>query len=1006
MSNMSSSSTYNNKHNILRFFWCSVVLFSSSVVFSMSGTLSASVDAKISSGWVHSLALKSNGTVWSWGYNGYGQLGDETMTDKNKPVEVKKLKDVTAVAGGWLHTAALKSDGTVWSWGLNEFGQLGDGTNIESNTPIQITGLPNIFDVACGGHFTLALKSDGTVWTWGDNVNGQLGDGTNTKSNVPIQVNGISDIRAIAAGYSHVVVLKSDGTVWAWGLNSYGQLGDGTTVLSNTPIMVTGISDVVAIRCGGLFTVALKSDGTVWAWGYNLNGELGDGTNTNSSTPLQIGGLRDVISISGGKNHNFAQKSDGSVWAWGLNSSGQLGDGTNIDRNIPTEVTLADGLEDTNAIAGGLYHTITLKPNGKIMASGGNNFGQLGDGTNDNKNTYVEVDKLNLSITTTAAKIGTNMTVDGSLEESDWGIVNDVNKVVSGTTNNTVTFGVLWDTTYLYVGIEVLDNELFHDSNKESDDDSVEIYIDGNNEHDKNYDSNDRQFIKRWNDPALFEQNSNTTGVLHGWAAIPGGYSAEIAVPWSNLGITPATGMTIGFSVGCNDDDDGGNGEGQAVWAGTANNDKDTSAFGDVVLGEESIPTPTPSPTPIGLEAHYLFDEGSGTVLKDATEAHDGAISGAAWAAGKSGGALSFDGIDDYAEIPGLLGQPQNITISAWANLSAEDTSGAELISLGDYVGVRLDAASGAKGFYYDGTSWQSTNTGKFYAGTGWHHFVYVIDNTNTLQKVYVDGVQAGSSTYTQPILYTGFGQNTFIGRHGNGLNTDDFNGTIDDVCIYNRALDDQEVQDVYSNAYQMSYWKFDEGKGGNVKDSAGGNDGVVNEATWLTGMKGRALSFDGIDDCVEIPGLLGKSRNITISIWANLRVGDTSGAEAVSLGDYVGIRLDGNGNKGVMGFYYDGTTWHATTTGTFYAGAGWHHVVYVIDASNTSQNVYIDGVVMGSTAHTQSLSYVGLGSNTFIGKHGNGVGTYDFNGLIDDVSVYNRALSNQEVLDLFNNSN
>jgi hypothetical protein len=406
-----------------------------------------------------------------------------------------------------------------------------------------------------------------------------------------------------------------------------------------------------------------------------------------------------------------------------------------------------------------------------------------------------------------------------------------------------------------------------------------------------------------------------------------------------------------------------------------------------------------------GKVSYWKFDEGSGMIVSDSADRNDGAINGAVWATGIKGGGLSFDG-DDSVEIPGLIGLPQNITISGWAKLISKDTEGAELISLGDYVGLRLDAASGARGFYYDGTGWQSTSTGEFYAGTGWHHFVYVIDNTNTLQKIYVDGVQAGSSTYTQPISYTGFGQNTFIGRHGNGIDTYDFNGLIDDVCIYNRALSDPEVQDLYSTTYQISHWKFDEGSGTVAKDSADGNDGIVNGASWASGKSGEALSFDGIDDCVEIPGLLGKSRNITISVWANLSVSDTSGAEAVSLGDYVAIRLDSARNQGVVGFYYDGTTWHATTTGTFYAGAGWHHVVYVIDASNNSQNVYIDGVVMGSTVHTQSLSYSELGSNTFIGKHGNGISNYDFNGLIDDVRVYNRALSNQEVQNLYNNGN
>ena len=406
-----------------------------------------------------------------------------------------------------------------------------------------------------------------------------------------------------------------------------------------------------------------------------------------------------------------------------------------------------------------------------------------------------------------------------------------------------------------------------------------------------------------------------------------------------------------------------------------------------------------------GRASYWKFDDGNGTIVRDSTDGNDGAVNGAIWTNGIKGGGLSFDG-DDFVEIPGLIGQPVNITISVWAKLLSKDTYGAELISLGDHVGFRLDHNNGTKGFYYDGTNWQSTNTGGFYAGTGWHHFVYVIDSTNDIQKVYVDGVQEGSSTYTQSISYAGLGQNIFIGKHGNGIDTYDFTGLIDDVCIYNRALSDPEVQDLYSSAYQMGHWKFDEGSGTAAKDAADGNDGTIKGALWALGQSGGALSFDGIDDYVEIPGLLGKSRNITISVWANLSVSDTSGAEVVSLGDYAGIRLDGAGNKGVMGFYYDGTTWHATTTGTFYAGAGWHHFVYVIDTGNNSQSVYIDGVVMGTTAHTQSPLYVGLGSNTFIGKHGNGISTYDFNGLIDEVRVYNRALSNQEVQNLYNNGN
>jgi hypothetical protein len=403
-----------------------------------------------------------------------------------------------------------------------------------------------------------------------------------------------------------------------------------------------------------------------------------------------------------------------------------------------------------------------------------------------------------------------------------------------------------------------------------------------------------------------------------------------------------------------------------------------------------------------GRVSRWKFDEGSGMTAKDLADGNDGTINGATWVTGIRGSGLSFDG-DDSVEIPGLIGLPQDITISGWAKLISKDTTGAELISLGDYVGIRLDKqGGGTRGFYHDGTTWRPTTTGIFYAGTEWHHFVYVIDNTNNIQKFYVDGVQAGSSTHTQPISYAGLGQNTFIGKHGNGIDTYDFNGLIDDVCIYNRALSDTEVQDLYSTIYQMSHWKFDEGIGTVAKDSADGNDGTINGASWASGMSGEALSFDGFDDYVEIPGLLGQPKDITISVWANLSASDTSGGEAVSLGNYVAFRLDNIMNNGANGFYYDGTNWQSTNTGKFYAGTGWHHFAYVVDDINNIQKVYVDGIVMGSTAYTQSISYVGLGSNTFIGKHGNGISNYDFNGLIDDVRIYHRALSDREVLNLY----
>jgi hypothetical protein len=193
-----------------------------------------------------------------------------------------------------MHTVALKSDDTVWTWGSNSNGQLGDGKTTDESTPVQVSGLSGIIAIAAGYSHTVALKSDGTVWTWGSNGNGQLGDGKTTDKSTPGQVSGLSSVIAIAAGYAHTVALRNDFTdvtVWTWGSNSNGQLGDGKTTDKHTPGQVSKLSGLTAIAAGYTHTVALKSDGTVWTWGSNGNGQLGDGSTTDRWTPVQIQSL-------------------------------------------------------------------------------------------------------------------------------------------------------------------------------------------------------------------------------------------------------------------------------------------------------------------------------------------------------------------------------------------------------------------------------------------------------------------------------------------------------------------------------------------------------------------------------------------------------------------------------------------------------------------------------------------------------------------------------------------
>jgi YD repeat-containing protein len=191
----------------------------------------------------------------------------------------------SVIAGGREHTIALKNDGTVWTWGYNGSGQLGDGTALDNSAsrsaPIQVSGLSGVVAIAAGENYTIALKNDGTVWTWGATPGGSL----------PVQVSGLSGVKAIAGGAQHLIALKNDETVWTWGSNDFGQLGT-TTPGSLTPLQVSGLSGVKAIAAGGFHTIALKNDGSVWTWGMNRKGQLGDGTTSpNTTAPNQFTGL-------------------------------------------------------------------------------------------------------------------------------------------------------------------------------------------------------------------------------------------------------------------------------------------------------------------------------------------------------------------------------------------------------------------------------------------------------------------------------------------------------------------------------------------------------------------------------------------------------------------------------------------------------------------------------------------------------------------------------------------
>jgi alpha-tubulin suppressor-like RCC1 family protein len=363
--------------------------------------------AAVAAGGYHTCALKG-GQVYCWGHNYTGQLGDGTTTQRITPTLVADgamgNSGVTAVAAGGYHTCALKG-GKVYCWGWNGLGQLGDGTTTQRITPTLVAdgemGNSGVTAVAVGWAYTCALKG-GKVYCWGWNGYGHLGDGTNTDRNTPTLVAdgemGNSGVTAIAAaeGY-HTCALKG-GRVYCWGGNDYGQLGDGTNTDRNTPTLVAdgemGNSGVTAVAAGGYHTCALKG-GKVYCWGANDEGQLGDNTTTDRNTPTLVEdgamGNSGVTAVAAGGFHTCALKG-GQVYCWGWNGYGHLGDGTTTNRKTPTLVANgAMGNSGVTAVAAGGFHTLGLKLDTCLFAWGWNGNGQLGDGGTSNRTTPGQV---------------------------------------------------------------------------------------------------------------------------------------------------------------------------------------------------------------------------------------------------------------------------------------------------------------------------------------------------------------------------------------------------------------------------------------------------------------------------------------------------------------------------------------------------------------------------------------------------------------------------------------
>lgn len=387
---------------------------------------------KVAAGRRTSFAIADDGSLWSWGYPNDNALGYTNYLNaaQNVPRRVQTSNNWTEISSQNEHTMALQNDSTLWTWGLNSQGELGNGMTYSGVNKI---GTSKWISISAGYFFSLAVKSDGTLWAAGNNTYGQLGLGNNTPVTVFTQVGTDTDWKSVAAGDNFSCAVKTNGTLWSCGDNQYGNLGNGTLTSSNLFTQVGVATNWKSVSSGRGASVALKTNGTLWSWGFNTFGSLGIGTLVHSAVPVQVG--TDVwLKVTIKELSVIGLKPNGSIWSWGFNVAGELGNAS-ATRSVPVRIGLDTDWID---VAMGDRHSHALKSNGNIWSCGQAHFGILGNGTNPSQDQMLLIETIThdeAAITVTVLDVPTATNTHVACNSYTWR-----DGVTYNSSNSTATF--------------------------------------------------------------------------------------------------------------------------------------------------------------------------------------------------------------------------------------------------------------------------------------------------------------------------------------------------------------------------------------------------------------------------------------------------------------------------------------------------------------------------------------------------------------------------------------
>lgn len=959
---------------------------------------------QMSVGLGHACGIKEDQTLWCWGSNQQGQVGDGTTIDRATSMQVDPGARWTQVAAGGDVTCALKPNGTAWCWGENGSGQLGDGTNNDSPVPVPVTGGHTWKSLSAGMWHVCGIKSDDTIRCWGSGWAAQIGDGSGNSFNVPTAISGGGTWKQVAAGAYNNCAIRTDNTMRCWGANWYGEVGDGTTTNRYTPVAISGGGTWKHVSVGDSHTCGIRTDDTVRCWGENPGGALGDNTQIDKSVPTAISGGGTWLKVSAGTGFSCGVKSDNSLWCWGSNYSGQLGDGTTTNQLIPTAYAAGGSW---NNVEGGNSIVCGHETNGQIRCWGAAYI--AGDGTSelvlspmaiDDKGPWKQVSGG--MVHTCAIKMDGTLWCWGPKSEmwsAGWLGTNSMDAEplpaeifgggtwdqVSAGTNHTCAIksdGSLWCWGEGYAIGDGTGNMSLAPVEVDA---GVWKYLDATGYHSCAIKSDDTLWC--WGS-AGYQLGDNGVGDGLTPVEVQGGDT------WKSVAVGEAA--TCGIKT---------NG---TLWCWGSNGD---GQLGNGTYDDQAVPTEISG-------GGYWSNVSMGTNISGPGGGNCGIkTNGTMWCWGGNGAGMQGNGTTDPSNVP--------VEVSGAHSWKYVDTN--EMVTCGIKSdnslwcwGMEAPVGNGSGNMEVVPAQVKGAGIWKN-VGRGYGHTCAIsADKGELFCWGWNGGNQAGALTITdQSAPFRTEGRDMQCtnptGRPGKFIYND-----AEDVLQYCNSVNwvginfDPPPPSYLPEDSLLAYWAFNESTGTTAADSSGsGHTGTLNNmdplTDWVAGKVGNALDFDGTNDYISFVNDINFfwDASFTIASWVYVR--GTGGLDdefpffaqrdsATGNGHSAVIGVVRNSDKKARAMIRDNNDALAQCIGsTTLSWNTWYHIT--ITKTPSALKVYVNG----TQDCTTSLSFWGGFSENIdrreIGRHTYSAGTGGLaNGRIDELRVYNRVLSLTEI--------